>query len=160
MKGKLSYWGRKSQENTKTRKTLVGIHYLGPNIEKHKNTQNTNNTFGHSRTYNEPHMFLSSINPFAIPSNPQPIYRSLSATIKEGWSQLFPEWYKILSKPYCWLLFHSLPVCFQRPSNRHRSWTAKVEEFEAGANLKNWSDPIVEHGMAPKQRARNEDRRS
>ena len=57
MKGKLSYWGRKSQENTKTRKTLVGIHYLGPKIEKHKNTQNTNNTFGHSRPYNEPYLY-------------------------------------------------------------------------------------------------------
>ena len=29
---------------------------MGPNIEKHKNTQNTENTFGHSQPYNEPHM--------------------------------------------------------------------------------------------------------
>ena len=32
---------------------------MGPKIEKHKNTQNTNNTFGHSQTYNEPHMDYS-----------------------------------------------------------------------------------------------------
>ena len=31
---------------------------MGPKIEKHKNTQNTNNTFGHSQTYNEPHMAM------------------------------------------------------------------------------------------------------
>ena len=39
VKGKLSYWGRKSQENTKTHKTLVGIHYLGPKIKTQKYTK-------------------------------------------------------------------------------------------------------------------------
>ena len=56
VKSKLRYWRQKSQENTKTRKTQAGTHNLGPNIEKHKNTQNTENTFGHSQPHNEPHM--------------------------------------------------------------------------------------------------------
>ena len=49
----------KARKTQKHVKTLVGIHYLGPNIEKHKNTQNTNNTFGHSRAHNEPHMSMN-----------------------------------------------------------------------------------------------------
>ena len=55
------YHGRKCKKNTKTRKTQAGTHYLGPNIEKHKNTQNTENTFGHSQPHNEPHMQILAL---------------------------------------------------------------------------------------------------
>ena len=64
MKGKLTYWGQESQKNTKTRKTQVGIHYLGPTKEKHKNTQNTKNTLGHILPYNEPHMLTLPFDKF------------------------------------------------------------------------------------------------